>query len=149
VLTHARLPIVPRLEGIGGTPHAEGAGEQDGRFDFPEFAQLGFPEQLAVTIADEQGGSNGVCIEIARSGNDGGNPGTDILAFHARAVPHPHPFQVGDRVQGPGIKDSHLQADVPGPGPVGIGGERAAQQQGTGHGQKLAHGGSPVTVWQA
>ena len=111
-LLHVRTLQHPRRHRIRGLPHAQGAGQHDGRFQFAQFVHLGAADELAEAVADMHGGRHPRTVGVAGMRQDRGDAGAHGVAFHQGHLADAHARHVGDRVVRAGGEDARRHAEI-------------------------------------
>ena len=99
---HSGLLEHPLRERIGGTPYAQGRGEQDRRFGLAELVHLGAADELAETIPDVDGRRNAVQEEISTVREYGGDTRAHRRSFDEGRMTDAHAGNIGDRIEATG-----------------------------------------------
>ena len=111
---HSWLCDELRDECVGRAPDAQGTGEQDWRFEFAEFLDLGGAHELAEGVADVDGCGNAIEEEIAGVRQDGRDARMDGVAADDGGVADFHAVDIGDGVVRAWRKDAGCHAEVTG-----------------------------------
>ena len=130
-------------QGIGGGEGAQGVGEHDGGFQIAQLLHLAVTHQLAETVADMNRGGQLALKEIAGLGNDGGHPGTDVLALDQRGMTHGDTGDIGNGIEDAGLQHTDADAVVRHPHFLGRGdlGQSEQQDERQGQGSGAGHDG--------
>ncbi|MNX88072.1 hypothetical protein D3C86_1200290 [compost metagenome] len=87
-------------------------GEDDRRFEFAKFLDLGRACKFAEAVIDGEGGGHLVLKEVAAMRQDRGCAGADRVAFDDGRMADGHAFNIGDGIERAGLEMAGRQADI-------------------------------------
>src|SRR5262249_51564938 len=93
-------------------PHAQGAGENNGRLELAQLVDLQSTSELAKCVSHYDRGRDLVAKEVARVREDGSDARVDRPVLADRHLTYANARYVGDRVERPRRQDAELHAPV-------------------------------------